>query len=480
MEQNTCCCENPSYEESGCGCGSGKEIKIDYLYLDLNTCDRCIGTVAVLDEVLDTLRPTLELAGYQVLCQKREISNAELAEKYHFRSSPTILVNGQDIFGAVIESDCGCCGEIAGTQVDCRVFEHEGITREVPTKKMLTDAILKAVYHPTKCCCEEYQLPENLKRFFEGKEGKGKKKLYVLTGFLGAGKTSLLLHLLDNLEGRKVGVIQNEFGKLSIDGALVNRNGIQMTEISRGSIFCSCLKGAFAQALAEMGKMNLEYVFVESSGLADPSNIEEILGEVTAMAGEVYDFKGVICLIDGVNFLEQLSDVETVDRQLAHCHMAVINKMDLIDDAQLAKVTDAIRQVNPICHVITSRFGLIDLDFLDMDLSALQWAPCEDSHNTVDNKPKTISLESEAVLSREVLAAFLQAVLPDCYRIKGFFRLEEGWQQVDVVEKLIDFKPCQERELSQLVFLSKIGPKVIRTVDGAWKEIVKQPMKLKN
>ena len=154
--------------------------------------------------------------------------------------------------------------------------------------------------------------------------------------------------------------------------------------------------------------------------------------------------------------------------------------MDLIDDAQLAKVMDAIRQVNPICHLITSRFGLIDLDFLDMDLSALQWAPCEDSHNTVDNKPKTISLESEAVLSREVLTAFLQAVLPDCYRIKGFFRLEEGWQQVDVVEKLIDFKPGQQREISQLVFLSKIGPKVIRTIDSAWKEIVKEPMKLKN
>ena len=380
----------------------------------------------------------------------------------------------------MVESDCGCCGEIAGTQVDCRVFEQEGIMREVPTKEMLTDAIMKAVYHPQACCCEEYQLPENLKRFFAGKEGRGKKQLYVLTGFLGAGKTSLLLHLLDNLEGRKVGVIQNEFGKLSIDGALVNRNGIQMTEISRGSIFCSCLKGAFAQALAEMGRMDLEYVFVESSGLADPSNIEEILGEVTAMAGEVYEFRGVICLIDGVNFLDQLSDVETVDRQLAHCHMAVINKLDLIDDRQLEKVTDAVRQVNPICHVITSRFGLIDLDFLDMDLSALQWAPCEDSHNTVDNKPKTISLESEAVLSREELTVFLQAVLPDCYRIKGFFHLEEGWQQVDVVEKLIDFKPGQARELSQLVFLSKIGPKVIRTIDSAWKEIVKKPMKLKN
>ena len=131
-----------------------------------------------------------------------------------------------------------------------------------------------------------------------------KKKLYVLTGFLGAGKTSLLLHLLNNLEGRKIGIIQNEFGKLSIDGELVNRSGIEMVEISLGSIFCSCLKPHFTLALAQMGKMDLEYVFVESSGLADPSNIEEILQEVSTLSGDVYDFKGAICLIDAVNFPE--------------------------------------------------------------------------------------------------------------------------------------------------------------------------------
>ena len=173
MEQNTCCCENPGYEESGCCCGSEKEVKIDYLYLDLSTCDRCIGAAAVLDGVLDTLRPTLELAGYQVLCQKREISNAELAEKYHFRSSPTILVNGQDIFGPVVESDCGCCGEISGTQVNCRVFEYDGRFYTVPPKEMLAETILKAVFSPPEtddCGC--YELPENLKAFFNGKRNK--------------------------------------------------------------------------------------------------------------------------------------------------------------------------------------------------------------------------------------------------------------------------------------------------------------------
>lgn len=307
-----------------------------------------------------------------------------------------------------------------------------------------------------------------------------KKKLYVLTGFLGAGKTSLLLHLLDHLKEKKIGIIQNEFGKLGIDGELLRRDGIEMTEIGRGSIFCSCLKLTFVQAMAEMGKQDLEYVFVESSGLADPSNIEEILGAVKVLAGDVYDFRGVICLIDGVNFLQQLADVETVDRQLSHCHMALINKTDLIDGVQLEKVTEAVRGVNPRCLIATCVNGGADLSFMEQDLMALQWASCEECHNNVDNKPKTLSLESTSVLAKTSLTDFLNRVLPDCYRIKGFFRLEEGWHQVDVVEKLIDFKPCEEREISQLVFLSKIGPQVIRTIDSSWKAVTDKPMKLKN
>ena len=162
-EEDCCCCSEDKAE---------KKVTIEYLFLDLNTCDRCVGTDAVLDEAVALLRPTLVLAGYQVDYRKQEITNAELAESYRFLSSPTILVNGQDIFGTVVESDCGCCGDIAGVQVDCRVFEHVGKTYEVPTKEMLADAILRTLYNPAACCCGEYQLPENLKRFFEGKEKK--------------------------------------------------------------------------------------------------------------------------------------------------------------------------------------------------------------------------------------------------------------------------------------------------------------------
>lgn len=307
-----------------------------------------------------------------------------------------------------------------------------------------------------------------------------KKKLYVLTGFLGAGKTSLLLHLLDALRGRKIGIIQNEFGKVNIDGEILRRDGLEITEISRGSIFCSCLKLSFVQALAELAGRDLEYVFVESSGLADPSNIEEILSAAAQLAGDAYELKGVLCLIDAVDFLEQLSDVATVDRQLAHCHLAVINKADLAGEEQLRRVIQAVRAVNPVCGIVTCCNGEIGTGFLSQDLTARQWAACEDSLNQEDNKPRTLTLTCDQAITKDVLDAFLRAALPSCYRIKGFFHLEEGWRQVDVVGGRIDYKPCPDRDSSQLVFLSKVGNPVIRTVDDAWRTLVGLPMRLRN
>lgn len=168
-ETETCC---------SCGCGqpSEKRVLIEYLYLDLNTCDRCIGTDAVLDEVVTAITPALKLAGFVVTYEKHEMATPELATQYRFLSSPTIRVNGQDICSSVAESNCGCCGEISGTDVDCRVFEYEGKSYEVPPKAMLANAILKAVFaEESGCSCGSYALPENLKRFYDGKAGNTPK-----------------------------------------------------------------------------------------------------------------------------------------------------------------------------------------------------------------------------------------------------------------------------------------------------------------
>lgn len=163
----SCCC--------GAKTESGKKLSIEYLYLDLNTCERCVGTDAVLDEVVEVLRPALELAGYEVDYQKHEMETAQMAEQYHFISSPTIRVNGRDIFGEVYESECDCCSDIAGTDVDCRVFQYQGETYTVPTKEMLASAILSHLDSQPACSCETYVLPENLKRFYDGKAKKNEE-----------------------------------------------------------------------------------------------------------------------------------------------------------------------------------------------------------------------------------------------------------------------------------------------------------------
>ena len=163
--QKCCCCCDETKEK--------KEVKVEYLYLDLNTCDRCVGTDAVLEEVLKELSPAYRLAGYTISYNKIEIKSEKDAIQNKFVSSPTIRVNGYDICDEVKESDCGCCGEISGNQVDCRVFEYEGILYEVPPKAMLAEAIIKkALLTPKSSCCERYELPENLKNFFNGKEQK--------------------------------------------------------------------------------------------------------------------------------------------------------------------------------------------------------------------------------------------------------------------------------------------------------------------
>jgi len=150
-----------------------KEIKIEYLYLDLNTCDRCIGTDTVLEQVIRELTPAFALAGYRISYKKTEIETEQDAIVNQFVSSPTIRINGCDICTDIKESDCGCCGEIAGVQVDCRTFEYEGRLYTIPPKEMLADAILKKAFSSEEVKSSvEYELPQNLKNFFAGKEKK--------------------------------------------------------------------------------------------------------------------------------------------------------------------------------------------------------------------------------------------------------------------------------------------------------------------
>ena len=307
-----------------------------------------------------------------------------------------------------------------------------------------------------------------------------KTKLYLLTGFLGAGKTTFLTNVLNDLSGKKVAVIMNEFGRVGIDGTLIEKDGMELVEINRGSIFCSCLQLSFVSALVEMADRGMEYVFVESSGLADPSNIGEFLEAVAVAKGDVYDYSGAICIVDGVNFLDQVQNIATVERQLKFCHLVIISKVDLIDEETLAKIKAKIREINDKAEIVESIQGKIDYNFLEKDLTAEAWVGTEDTTNSPENKPKTLVLTFAGETTQDKLTQFLDRIKLDSYRIKGFFKLADGWNQVDVVNKRIDYKQTTKNsEESELVIISKIGAQIIRPIFTAWEETVGGEMKLR-
>lgn len=312
--------------------------------------------------------------------------------------------------------------------------------------------------------------------------GKEKRtKLYILTGFLGSGKTTILQKILETLRGKRVGIIQNELGKLGIDGTILRDDNIRMVELNRGSIFCSCLKLSFVQALAEMSEYDFDYLFVESSGFGDPSNVDEILGAAAQICVKQYDYSGTVCLVDAVNFFRQLDDMETVYRQLKHCHQAVITKVDLIDMDQLTALREKIREINPVCPISTSAQSDLYVDFLREDLMKYVWTEGEETTNSIETKPKTLFMNFEGELEKDKLESFLKAIQSDVHRVKGFFCLKDlGWHQIDVVGTLIDYKPCEPKELSQLVFISRIGTAVIKKLFAEWEANVGVPMQLKN
>lgn len=215
-----------------------KEIVIEYLYLDLNTCDRCVGTDEVLDEVITLLKPTLELAGYKIIQRKIEMSTLEIAAEYRFLSSPTIRVNGKDICLSVEENDCACCSDIAGTNIDCRVFRYKNETYDIPPKEMLANSILQTLFSSKENeMSNDYIIPENLKLFYQNKKFKGDfimKKMSIYepamccdTGLCGVSIDPELLRISTVLSAlKKNGVAVERFNLNNAPMAFVNNKVI--------------------------------------------------------------------------------------------------------------------------------------------------------------------------------------------------------------------------------------------------------------
>ena len=159
------CCD----EKSDC-CKEKKSIDIQFLYLDLNVCERCQGSDKNLDIAIQLLQPVLNELGYVLNVNKLNINTEELAIKHHFVSSPTLRINDIDIQEDVQEDNCKSCGDLCGDSMDCRVFTYQNKQYHEPPVGMIMDHILQSIYTPQiKKEPRHYQVPENLLKFYRAK-----------------------------------------------------------------------------------------------------------------------------------------------------------------------------------------------------------------------------------------------------------------------------------------------------------------------
>lgn len=218
-----------------------KTIKIEFLYLDLNTCERCIATGNTLDEALSMLSPIFQKLDYTVDLSKINITTKELAEQYRFISSPTIRVNGVDICTELKESDCKDCGDLCGDNVDCRVFVYNGEKFEEPPKAMIIDGILRVLYGQKQEKDTSYEIPENLKNYFIRRESI-MKIMYIYepalcceTGVCGVSVDPELLRIstvANNL--KKNGVMLQRYNLNSNPQAFVDNTDINQLIMKEG------------------------------------------------------------------------------------------------------------------------------------------------------------------------------------------------------------------------------------------------------
>ncbi|CAI1035379.1 Uncharacterized GTP-binding protein YjiA [Serratia quinivorans] len=188
----------------------------------------------------------------------------------------------------------------------------------------------------------------------------------ILTGFLGAGKTTLLRHILNAEHGYKIAVIENEFGEVPIDNALIGDRASRITTLSNGCICCS-KSNELADALLDLldgvdqGQLEFDRLIIECTGMADPGPITQTFFSHEILC-ERFLLDGIITLVDAVHADQQLNQFSIAQAQVGYADRILLTKTDVAPDCEA--LTQRLQQMNARAPVYTVTHGDIDLAVL--------------------------------------------------------------------------------------------------------------------
>ncbi len=185
----------------------------------------------------------------------------------------------------------------------------------------------------------------------------------IITGFLGSGKTTLLNHILTNQQGLKTAVLVNEFGEIGIDNELIVSTDENMVELNNGCICCTIntdLVDAVYKVLER--QENLDYLVVETTGLADPLPVA-----LTFLGTELRDLTrldSIITVVDAANYSLDLFNSQAAHSQISYGDIILLNKTDLVDEAALSELERKIGEVKEDARIIRTTRSQVPLPLI--------------------------------------------------------------------------------------------------------------------
>jgi len=311
----------------------------------------------------------------------------------------------------------------------------------------------------------------------------------VLTGFLGSGKTTLLNHILTATHGKKIAVIENEFGEIGIDDALLAKNtklqaDEEIIEMMNGCICCTVRQDLIVvlNKLAKRvksGALKLDGIVIETTGMADPAPVAQTFFVDDAVKGFAR-LDGIVTLVDAKH-IEQHLDEEKPDgaeneavEQVAFADRLILNKTDLVTEADLDRVEKRLKSINSNAKILRCTQSNVSVDSvlniygfdlkrtLEMDPEFLD----TDGEHQHDASVTSVSifLDGEVDLDsiQEWISKILQERGADIFRMKGVLSIAHAqerfvYQAVHMIFNgsfMEPWAPEEERQ-SKLVFIGK-------------------------
>jgi len=266
----------------------------------------------------------------------------------------------------------------------------------------------------------------------------------LLTGFLGAGKTTLINHLLTSPDTGKLAIIVNEFGEIGIDGDLIARTSEDMLELTNGCICCAAkgdlIDGLNKLFLRKVGlaepQVDFDKILIETTGIADPTPLAKMF--YTDMKLDLtFRLDAILTVVDLKHVLHQIDDSPEAQKQIAIADKLIFNKRDAVDDETFERAVKAVSSINPFSVKEVTSFGKLPVDkLLDLDLFEPKrrddqigaWIGTTEDEHDHTSRITAICLTENRPLDWNLLLRFFlelaQELGDDLYRVKGLVQFQ--------------------------------------------------------